>query len=55
MISPQLVEVAMLELPETIAAIRFAFRERFPTHPVPDDADIMAALNQAFELRDDLR
>lgn len=50
MISDQLVDVAIHELPEALAAIRFAFQEQFPAEPPPDDADVLAALLYAYEV-----
>ncbi len=50
MISDPLVDVAIQELPEALAAIRFAFREHCPSEAPPDDADILAALCYAYQL-----
>ncbi len=50
MISDPLVDVAIQELPETLAAIRFAFLEQFPMEMPPDDADVLVALCYAYQL-----
>ncbi len=50
MISDPLVDVAIQELPETLAAIRFALREACPHEPPPDDAAILVALCYAYQL-----
>ena len=49
MLSDRLVEVALLELPETIAAIRFAHHEQFPHEDSPSDADVIAAILVAYQ------
>lgn len=50
MISEALITIAVQELPETLAAFRFAFLEAFPTEPPPEDTDIIAALIAAHAL-----
>ena len=49
MLSDRLVEVALLELPETIAAIRFAHHEQFPHEDSPSDSDVIAAILVAYQ------
>lgn len=48
-IDPRLIALAIAELPTLIAAIRSKFVQDNPGDPAPTDADVHAALEQAYQ------
>lgn len=48
-IDPRLVQVAITLVPSVISWIREAFQKKAPDAPVPTDAEVIAAYEQAFQ------
>lgn len=44
----QLIALAIQEVPNIIEALKEAFHKKEPTAPVPTEAEVIAAFNQAF-------
>jgi len=47
--TPQLIAIAIQELPSLIGLLREAFVKHAPTEPVPTDEQVLAAFEQAFQ------
>jgi hypothetical protein len=48
-VSPQLMQLAVEEMPNVIAGLKALFGSRHPTLPVPTSEEVIAAYNSSYQ------